>query len=202
MAEDIAETSPETAAKRAGRSRVSNGTKFAEGLDGRTKWGRRYRDLCESYAQDMGGLESLSASQMSLVKRASALTVEIERSEALFAERGDTIAPDAAVLRDYQTACNSLRRLLESLGLSRSPKAVRSPTLTDAAAYLDGVRLAAPGSTASPALRMANPEARALARALSFMISKAVKDGEPLPADVAAFAASAGLADILEEPAA
>ncbi len=166
MAEDIAETSPETAAKRAGRSRVSNGTKFAEGLDGRTKWGRRYRDLCESYAQDMG------------------------------------IAPDAAVLRDYQTACNSLRRLLESLGLSRSPKAVRSPTLTDAAAYLDGVRLAAPGSTASPALRMANPEARALARALSFMISKAVKDGEPLPADVAAFAASAGLADILEEPAA
>src|SRR5215471_19312365 len=55
-------------------SRVSTGQKlFAEGGDGRSAWGRRWRDLCLSHAADLGGTEILSEAQVSVIKRVSAL---------------------------------------------------------------------------------------------------------------------------------
>lgn len=190
MAEDMDDVSPDTASKRVARSRVSNGNKFAEGLDGRTKWGRRYRDLCESYAEDLGGMEGLSASQLSLLKRASALTVEIERAEASFSENGDTRGPSADDLKDYQTACNSLRRLLESLGLSRN---ARTASARDPEPYTfegDGVRLT---RVNLDGVNRMSPEGYKLARMLAFAISHAVATNARVAPALADFAASTGL---------
>ncbi|MDN2579193.1 hypothetical protein [Aquibium sp. ELW1220] len=192
MAEDMDDVSPDTASKRVARSRVSNGNKFAEGLDGRTKWGRRYRDLCESYAEDLGGIEGLSASQLSLLKRASALTVEIERAEASFSENGDTRGPSADDLKDYQTACNSLRRLLESLGLSRNGKlAPRDP---DPFTFEgEGVRLT---RITSGGVSTMSHEGKQLARMLAFGIAHAVATNAKVAPALAEFAASIGRASI------
>lgn len=192
MVENMPELPEDTAPKRAARSRVSNGNKFAEGLDGRTKWGRRYRDLCESYAEDLGGIEGLSASQLSLLKRASALTVEIERAEASFSENGDTRGPSADDLKDYQTACNSLRRLLESLGLSRAGKTAgnRDAEVDPFTFEGEGVRLTRINSNG---VNRMSPEGRQLARMLAFAISHAVATNARVSPALAEFAASTGL---------
>src|SRR5215471_7090616 len=64
-------------------SRVSTGQKlFVEGGDGRSAWGRRWRDLCLSHAADLGGTELLSEAQVSIIKRASAMESTLESMEA------------------------------------------------------------------------------------------------------------------------
>lgn len=198
MAEDMDDVSPDTASKRVARSRVTNGSKFAEGLDGRTKWGRRYRDLCESYAEDLGGMERLSASQLSLLKRASALTVEIERAEASFSENGDTRGPSADDLKDYQTACNSLRRLLESLGLSRTDRASGSRTPPAPVFDGEGVVLSRTTDAATGRPRPLTTDQRQLARLLSFALSQALHDGRRVPPSFADLAGVLGIASTNE----
>jgi hypothetical protein len=46
---------------------------FAEGGDGRSAWGRRWRDLILSHANDLGGIELLSEAQISICRRVSAM---------------------------------------------------------------------------------------------------------------------------------
>ena len=82
-----------------------------QGVDGRTTWARRLRDLIELHLKDLGGPRSVSTN--SIIRRAAILTVELERLEAKFAQAG---GPDAAELDLYQRTAGGLRRLLESLG--------------------------------------------------------------------------------------
>ncbi len=93
------------------RSRVTNGSKLHPNIDGRSVWARRLRDLIEIYSD---GVRNLSGSKQSLIRRAATLTIELERTEAEFAE-GDKA--DAAALSSYQTTSNSLRRLLEAVDI-------------------------------------------------------------------------------------
>jgi hypothetical protein len=53
-----------------------------------------------------------------ICRRAACLAVELERRETIFAEAGE--ATDNQ-LEHYQRAANSLKRLLEALGLDRVP---------------------------------------------------------------------------------
>src|SRR4029079_2405758 len=63
------------------RSAVTNGRRlFVEG-DGNSAWSRRYRDLVASHVSDMGGAALLSEAPLSLVKRASAIELELEQAE-------------------------------------------------------------------------------------------------------------------------
>jgi hypothetical protein len=107
------------------RSRVANGTALLPGVDGRSPWVRRAKDVIADHISDLGGIENCSAAERSIVRRASTLTVELERLEAKFATAGEASTAD---LETYQRCANSLRRLLEAVGLRRRPRDV-TPTL-------------------------------------------------------------------------
>lgn len=103
------------------KSRITNGSVLIPGVDQRSKWVRRCRDVIGEHLADLGGVDNCSAAERSLVRRASTLTVELERLETRFATAGQV---DAGDLETYQRCANSLRRLLEAVGLRRRPRDV------------------------------------------------------------------------------
>ena len=107
------------------RSRVTNGRGLLPNVDGRTIWVRRFRDLLALHLSDLGGSDQASEAEKAIVRRIATLIVELERLEMCFAEAGQ--ATDHQ-LELYQRTANTLRRLLEAVGLQRRPKNV-TPTL-------------------------------------------------------------------------
>ena len=71
----------------------------------------------------------MSAAERSIIRRASVLTVELERMEAKFATAGEASERDLDL---YQRTAGNLRRLLEAIGLQRRSRDV-TPSL---ASYL------------------------------------------------------------------
>ncbi len=122
------ETAAETATRRASsgprslalKSRVTNGKKifFING-DGRSVWTRRWRDISENHCIDLSGSDRISEAQLSLVRRAAALTVELESMEARLSE-GDL----AVDLDLYNRLSGNLRRFLEVIGVERKPRLI------------------------------------------------------------------------------
>jgi hypothetical protein len=106
------------------RSRVTNGSALLSGVDGRSPWVRRCKDVIASHLSDV---PEASAAERSIIRRASVLTVELERMERQFA-LNEQASPDE--LDAYQRCANSLRRLLESVGLQRRAREV-GPSLSD-----------------------------------------------------------------------
>jgi hypothetical protein len=107
------------------RSRLSNGSVTL--ADGRSVWARRFRDLTAMHVQDLGGPDNISEAERAILRRACVLMIELERLEQRFAE-GEA---DTATIDLYQRGANSMRRLLESLGLKRRAKEVNGVTLGD-----------------------------------------------------------------------
>jgi hypothetical protein len=106
-------------------SAVSSGRKlFVQGT-GNSPWARRYRDLIGQHAADAGGADLLSEAQLSLIRRAAALECELEQREGELS-LGREIDLDA-----FQRAANSLRRLLESIGLKRVAKTIENPIVAE-----------------------------------------------------------------------
>jgi hypothetical protein len=112
-------------APRKGRSKVTNGRVLIAGVDQRSPWVRRCKDVIASHISDLGGADNTSAAERSIVRRASVLTVELERLEARFALAGEASAEDLDV---YARIAGNLRRLLEAVGMQRRARDV-SPTL-------------------------------------------------------------------------
>ena len=108
-----------------GRSRLTNGSATLPGVDGRSTWVRRLRDVMSLHIGDLGGDDNVSEAERSIVRRAATLTVELERLELRFAMAGEA---DAADIDLYQRTANSLRRLLEAVGFERRSRDV-TPTL-------------------------------------------------------------------------
>jgi hypothetical protein len=99
------------------QSALTTGRDLLQDVDGRSAIARRYRDLNALFVSDLGGERAnLSAGQLTLVRRASCLTVELERLESTFAKNGGA---KSWQLELYQRTANSLRRLLESLNIHR-----------------------------------------------------------------------------------
>ena len=98
-------------------SAITNGSKLLAGVDGRSPWIRRCKDLINEHLVDLGGRDQTSAAERSLVRRASVITAELEFLEARFANAGDGAKPDDLDL--YLRGSNNLRRLLEAVGLQR-----------------------------------------------------------------------------------
>ena len=114
-------------APRKGRSRVSNGSVLIAGVDQRSPWVRRCRDVLREHIADLGGADNCSAAERSIIRRSAVLTTELEQLEAKFAKAGQANTAD---LDAYQRAANSLRRLLEAVGLQRRSRDV-TPTLEE-----------------------------------------------------------------------
>jgi hypothetical protein len=109
------------------RSRITNGSALLPGVDGRSAWVRRCRDLIAAHISDLGGAGNTSAAERSIIRRACVLTVELERMERQFALAGEASAEDLEI---YARVAGNLRRLLESVGLQRRARDI-GPTLGD-----------------------------------------------------------------------
>ena len=105
-----------------GRSKITNGRELLPGVDGRSLWARRFRDLLNLHLSDLGGFDNASEAEKSILRRAAALTVELELLESRFAAKETGADPEQLDL--YSRMSNTLRRHLEALGLRRRPKDV------------------------------------------------------------------------------
>jgi len=109
------------------RSAIANG-KLLPGVDQRSTWVRRCRELLADHIADLGGQENTSAAERSIIRRAAVLTVELERLETRFASAGGASVEDLDL---YQRTAGNLRRLLEAVGLRRRAKEVSPPSVVD-----------------------------------------------------------------------
>lgn len=124
VADKVVHSKVRKLAKPKARTRVTNGRELLPGVDGRSLWARRFRDVLALHLSDLGGDEACSEAEKAIARRAACLIVELEQMEVRFAT-GD--APEGEetsgnMLDRYQRCANTLRRLLESLGLARRPK--------------------------------------------------------------------------------
>ncbi|WP_461479427.1 hypothetical protein [Mesorhizobium jarvisii] len=69
-----------------------------------------------NHVQDLGGPKHVTQSQFALIRAAATTTIILEKWELQFATEGTVNIAD---LLGYQTTLNSLRRVLETLGLNR-----------------------------------------------------------------------------------
>jgi hypothetical protein len=99
-------------AKPTARTRVSNGKAlFLEAVDGRSLIARRYREILGQLVSDIGG--DPSEAQSILTRRAATLAVWCEQREMELA-KGEEFN-----IADFTSATNTLRRVLNDLGLER-----------------------------------------------------------------------------------
>jgi hypothetical protein len=110
------------------RSKAANG-KLLPMTDGRSATARRFKDLVEDIAADLGGKALLSEGQKQLIRRAAMLSAECERQEAL-AARGEAEFD----VELYGMICDRLGRLFGRLGLER----VSRDVTPDLRSYLAG----------------------------------------------------------------
>ena len=111
------------------RSRITSGRSLLPfGVDMRGVWERRWTDVNALLLNEQGGRDVCSEAEMAIIRRSATLIVALERLETKFAEQEDGGTPNQ--LDQYQRLSNTLRRLLESVGLKRRPKDV-TPDLKD-----------------------------------------------------------------------
>jgi len=104
------------------RSAVANGSRlFVEGLDGRSALARRYRDLVAEFTADLGG--DPSEAQKQLIRRAASLSTWCEAQEVRLAN-GEEIE-----IGPLTTAANSLRRILQDIGIERKLRTINGSRL-------------------------------------------------------------------------
>jgi hypothetical protein len=123
-----ADNRPVTDSKKSGRSRISNGSALLPGVDGRSAWIRRCKDLISEFVNvHLAGADNCSPAERAIVRRAAVLITELERLEAKFAVKSEA---SPAQLLLYGRTANTLRRLLEALGLQRRQRNL-NPNLDD-----------------------------------------------------------------------
>jgi hypothetical protein len=98
-------------------------------------WCRRLRDLYELHVSDLGGWSNVSSAEAAILRRALTLIIACEARETQYAEAGQVSDQELCV---YASAANTLRRLLESIGLKRRQRDVTP--LNDLIRELDSER--------------------------------------------------------------
>ena len=71
------------------RSRITNGSALLPGVDGRSAWVRRARDLIREHLADLGGFDNVSAAERSIIRRASVLKGSFFRWRCRFRPGGE-----------------------------------------------------------------------------------------------------------------
>jgi hypothetical protein len=120
------------------KSAITNGSALLHNVDGRSATMRRLRDIIHAHQADLGGAAELSEGQRAILRRAALLQLQLEMMEQKFALREDGCA-SGKEMETYQRSSNSLRRLLESLGLHEGRKA-RDVTTLDMDRLIEAVR--------------------------------------------------------------
>jgi hypothetical protein len=115
------------------RSRVANGSELLPGIDQRSMWVRRCKELIADFTSDCGGIDNTSAAERNIIRRASVLIVELERFEVRFATAGAATSED---LDTYARVAANMRRLLESVGIKRRPRTIDADPLDYAREHL------------------------------------------------------------------
>jgi hypothetical protein len=103
------------------RSALTNGSAVLVGVDARSAWARRFRDVIAGHESDLGGRELLSEGQKAIVRRVALLQCWLEVEESKIAAADG--AASEKLIDTYQRTSGALRRLLESLGLNEGRKA-------------------------------------------------------------------------------
>ncbi len=93
-------------------------------MDSRSALGRRFRDLCVSFANDLGGDATLNEPQRALIRQVAAVTVESEKLQASIV-RGESVDPENLVRLN-----NLQARLVKHLNIKPKGKDT-TPTLED-----------------------------------------------------------------------
>src|SRR6516162_2781093 len=75
-----------SATPRKGRSRVTNGKVLIAGVDQRSPWVRRCKDVIAAHLSDLGGADNTSTAERSIIRRAAVLTTELEVLDFFFQE--------------------------------------------------------------------------------------------------------------------
>ncbi|KNY13094.1 hypothetical protein AKG11_30945 [Shinella sp. SUS2] len=105
------------------RSAISNGSWLLEGVDNRSALGRRFRDLCVSFADGLGGEPDLTEPQRAMIRQAAAVTVQSEKLQASIVKGEDVDHEKIVRLNNLQA------RLIKQLGIGAKrgrPKARQS----------------------------------------------------------------------------
>ena len=104
--------------KSSGKSAITNGSCLLPGVDGRSPWVRRCKDILAAYLSDK---PDATAAEQAIIRRAAVLTVELERLERQFALAGEA---DPETLELYGRVAGNMRRMLEAVGLERRSRNV------------------------------------------------------------------------------
>lgn len=107
------------------RSKVSNGTRLVDGVDGRSSSSRRFRDLCRALADDLGGEAGLTEAERLTVRNAAAVTVASEAMQGRIL-RGEPVDPD-----ELTRLANASARLLGALRTKRTARKPAGPSLAE-----------------------------------------------------------------------
>lgn len=107
-----------TAVKRSARSAISNGSRlFAERLDLRTPRGKRYRDLLDSYSNDLG--DGITEAQRCIVRDLVTLQIISEDLQMRLMSEGTFSKEDHT---QYSRISNTMVKHMKTLGLIRKDK--------------------------------------------------------------------------------
>ena len=104
--------------KSSGKSAITNGSCLLPGVDGRSPWVRRCKDVLAAHLSDK---PNATAAEQAIIRRAAVLIVELERLERQFALAGEA---DPEMLELYGRVAGNMRRMLEAVGLERCSRTV------------------------------------------------------------------------------
>ena len=113
------------------RSRVTHGSKLLPAIDGRSMAARVFKDTYHAMLSHCGGEDDIPETMRLMCRRAAALESECINLEARFAlarAKGEDPVPGDVDL--YQRLTNTLRRVLEVLGWSRTARDI-TPSLAE-----------------------------------------------------------------------
>jgi len=105
------------------RSKLSNGTRLLQNVDGRSSSARRFRDLVRAYETEVGG--NLTEVERGLIRQAAALTFKAETLQSDLVN-GNPVDGDQ-LIRLTGTA----KRILSAIGEKASKRKEPAPTLAD-----------------------------------------------------------------------
>jgi hypothetical protein len=120
------------------RSRVTNGSALLPGVDGRSAWVRRCKDIIEAHLSDLGGEHNTSVAERSLVRRAAVITTELEMMEARFAVAGHADPGELVAHASSRDLNPSISQAEIDLALERDPVANRAEYLSEWRSDVEG----------------------------------------------------------------
>lgn len=105
------------------RSKVSNGTRLLQNVDGRSSSARRFRDLVQAYEAEAGG--NLTEVERGLIRQAAGLTLRSEQMQSAIV-RGEIVDNDALI-----RISGEARRILSSILAKAAKRKPEAPSLQD-----------------------------------------------------------------------